>query len=80
MQCLRGNPGAGLRSIPQCEPVIVKTDVNQCAATVEGIPDGQLQWIIKNGLSRTAVPSFAYPGDEEIWQLVIYLRSLSNHR
>jgi mono/diheme cytochrome c family protein len=50
-----------------------------CAATVDGIPDGQLAWIIKNGSPGTAMPSFDYLSDEEIWQLVIYLRSLTDH-
>lgn len=50
-----------------------------CAATVDGIPDGQLHWIIKNGSPGTAMPPFGYLSDEEIWQLVIYLRSLSGH-
>jgi mono/diheme cytochrome c family protein len=50
-----------------------------CAATVDGIPDGQLHWIIKNGSPGTAMPSFDYLSDEEIWQLVIYLRSLTGH-
>ena len=50
-----------------------------CAATVEGIPDGQLFWIIQNGSPGTAMPSFGYLNDEEIWQLVIYLRSFTDH-
>jgi len=50
-----------------------------CAATVEGIPGGQLHWIIKNGSPGTAMPPFDYLTDEEIWQLVIYLRSLTDH-
>ena len=50
-----------------------------CAATVEGIADGQLHWIIQNGSPGTAMPSFAYLNDEEIWQLVIYLRSFTDH-
>lgn len=50
-----------------------------CAETVDGIPDGQLHWIIKNGSPGTAMPSFEYLEDDEIWQLVIYLRSLTGH-
>jgi len=50
-----------------------------CAATIDGIPDGQLHWIIKNGSAGTAMPSFDYLNDEEIWQLVIYLRSMTDH-
>jgi mono/diheme cytochrome c family protein len=50
-----------------------------CAVTIDGIPDGQLHWIIKNGSPGTAMPPFGYLSDEEIWQLVIYLRYLSGH-
>jgi len=50
-----------------------------CAETVDGIPDGQLHWIIKNGSPGTAMPSFDYLSDAEIWQLVVYLRSLTDH-
>ena len=50
-----------------------------CAATIDGIPDGQLFWIIQNGSPGTAMPPFGYFDEEEIWQLVIYLRSLSGH-
>jgi mono/diheme cytochrome c family protein len=50
-----------------------------CAATVNGIPDGQLHWIIQNGSPGTAMPPFDYLTDEEIWQLVLYLRSLAGH-
>jgi mono/diheme cytochrome c family protein len=48
-----------------------------CAETIEGVPDGQLHWIIKNGSPGTAMPPFGYFSDEEIWQLVLYLRQLS---
>lgn len=50
-----------------------------CAATIDGIPDGQLFWIVKNGSSGTAMPSFDYLSDEEVWQLIVYLRYLSGH-
>ena len=50
-----------------------------CAETVDGIPDGQLHWIIKNGSPGTAMPHFDYLTDDEIWQLVLYLRRLSGH-
>lgn len=50
-----------------------------CSATIDGIPDGQLFWIIQNGSPGTAMPPFDYLSEEEIWQLVIYLRHLSGH-
>lgn len=50
-----------------------------CTETIDGIPDGQLHWIIKNGSPGTAMPAFGYFTDEEIWQLVMYLRQLTDH-
>lgn len=48
-----------------------------CADTVLNISDGQLHWVIQNGSAGTAMPPFDYLSEEEIWQLVIYLRSLA---
>jgi hypothetical protein len=45
----------------------------------KGFPTGT-HWIIKNGSPGTAMPPFDYLTDEEIWQLVIYLRSLTDHK
>jgi len=47
-----------------------------CAETVDGIPDGQLAWIVRNGSPGTAMPAFAGLSDDEIWQVVLYLRTL----
>ena len=49
-----------------------------CAETVNGIPDGQLFWIIQNGSPGTSMPDFKYLSDEQIWQLIQYLRVLAN--
>ena len=46
--------------------------------TMEQIPDGQLFWIIKNGSSRTGMPPFKSLADRQIWQLVHFIRQLSN--
>ena len=48
-----------------------------CAETVNGIPDGQLFWIIQNGSPGTSMPSFNHLSDEQIWELVLYLRQLA---
>lgn len=43
--------------------------------------DGQLFWVIKNGLSFTAMPGFADQySDQDIWALVMYLRALQAGR
>ena len=48
-----------------------------CKATVNGIPDGQLFWIIHNGSPGTAMPAHESLGDDDVWQLVAYLRTLA---
>lgn len=48
-----------------------------CAKTVNGIPDGQLAWIIRNGSPGTAMPAHKDYTDEQVWQLVTYLRTLA---
>jgi mono/diheme cytochrome c family protein len=48
-----------------------------CAKTVNGIPDGQLFWIIQHGSPGTHMRSYAQLSDGEIWQLVTYIRHLA---
>lgn len=48
-----------------------------CKATVNGIPDGQLFWIVRNGSPGTSMPDFRSLTDEQIWQIVLHLRSLA---
>ena len=48
-----------------------------CAKTISGVPDGQLFWIIRFGSPGAAMPPHRNLSDEQIWQLVVYLRSLS---
>lgn len=48
-----------------------------CYQTMDDLPDGQLFWIIKNGSPGTAMPSFKYLEDDQVWQLILYLRSFS---
>ncbi|MGB4066919.1 MAG: c-type cytochrome [Nitrospira sp.] len=48
-----------------------------CGAMMREIPDGQLFWIIKNGSQGTGMMSFATLPDEQVWQLIHYIRSLA---
>jgi mono/diheme cytochrome c family protein len=48
-----------------------------CSQTVDPLPDGQLFWIIKNGSSGTAMPAFKNLDDDQIWQLIHYIRHFS---
>jgi cytochrome c553 len=47
------------------------------SAAVQSYSDGQLHWIIQNGVSPSGMPaSKDLFRDEEIWQLVLYIRHL----
>jgi mono/diheme cytochrome c family protein len=48
-----------------------------CKETVKGIPDGQLAWIVRNGSPGTSMPAFSRLRDEQVWQIVLYLRALA---
>lgn len=47
------------------------------SAAVQAYADGQLHWIIQNGISPSGMPaSKGVFSDEEIWELVLYIRHL----
>jgi len=47
------------------------------STSVQAYTDGQLHWIIQNGVSPSGMPaSKNFFHDEEIWQLVLYIRHL----
>jgi mono/diheme cytochrome c family protein len=48
-----------------------------CGAMMKDIPDGQLYWIIKNGSPGTGMMAFPGLPDEQVWQLIHYIRSLA---
>jgi mono/diheme cytochrome c family protein len=48
-----------------------------CRQTVNGIPDGQLFWIIRYGSPGTSMPDHPALSDAQIWQVVLHLRRLA---
>jgi hypothetical protein len=44
---------------------------------LKDIPDGQLFWIIKSGSPETGMMSFDGLSDEQVWQLIHYIRTLA---
>jgi len=48
-----------------------------CGSMMKDIPDGQLFWIIKNGSPGTGMMPFPGLPDEQVWQLIHYVRSLA---
>lgn len=51
-----------------------------CKQTMVEIPDGQMFYIITHGSQGTAMPAFRSLSDEQVWQLIAYLRSLSKDK
>ncbi len=48
-----------------------------CAKTMEPVTDGQMFWIIKNGSPESSMPPYKlFLSDEQIWKLVLYIRTL----
>ncbi|QPJ63962.1 MAG: cytochrome c [Candidatus Nitrohelix vancouverensis] len=45
-----------------------------CKTTMNEISDGQMFWIIQSGSFGTAMPAYKELSDEEIWQLILYIR------
>lgn len=48
-----------------------------CSKTINGVSDGQLFWITKNGSPGTGMPAYKSIKDEQIWQILLYVRQLS---
>jgi mono/diheme cytochrome c family protein len=48
-----------------------------CEKTIGGVPDGQLFWIIQNGSPGTGMLAFNGLKDEQIWQVILYIRQLA---
>jgi len=49
-----------------------------CYQTMKGVSDGQLFWIVKNGSHGTQMPGIVKLEDKQIWQLILYIRSLTD--
>lgn len=48
-----------------------------CGKMMKELPDGQLFWVIKHGSPGTGMMSFAGLPDDQVWQLIHYIRSLA---
>jgi mono/diheme cytochrome c family protein len=50
-----------------------------CAKTMKALPDGQLFWIIRNGSPKTSMFAFPSLSDDQVWQLIHYIRQFSKN-
>jgi len=44
---------------------------------MKSLPDGQLFWVIQNGSPGSVMPAFDNLDDDQIWQLILYIRNFS---
>jgi hypothetical protein len=49
-----------------------------CKNYMNGIKDGDLFWVIKEGVSDSGMPSYKHLSDKKIWQLIHYIRTFSS--
>ena len=49
-----------------------------CKDMMKDIPDGQLFWIIQNGSKGTTMMGYKGLKEEQIWQLIAYIRKFSS--
>src|SRR5690242_18325137 len=61
-----GKSGEGFRNAPPLN----RTDVKNA-------PPGALFWVLRNGSFRYGMPSFSHVPEPQRWQIITYVRSLS---
>ena len=49
-----------------------------CKKYMNKITDGELFWVIKEGINETGMPSYKHLSEKKIWQLIQYIRTFSN--
>ena len=49
-----------------------------CSETMKNISDGQMFWVVKNGSPGTGMVAYKSLTDEQVWQIILYLRTLAN--
>ena len=75
------SPVSGLRWPAPCSGRPIPVLTFHGLADTQNLSDGELYWIIANGIRLTGMPAWgtAYGGpngDEEIWSMVAYIKSL----
>jgi hypothetical protein len=49
-----------------------------CKKYMNEITDGELFWVIKEGIDEAGMPSYNHLSDKKIWQLIQYIRTFSS--
>ena len=70
-----GMEGLGDGSMSDLQPMPPRNFT--CKDYMNGIKDGDLFWVIKEGISDSGMPSYKHLSDKKIWQLIHYIRTFS---
>ena len=71
-----GMEGLGDGSMSDLQPMPPRNFT--CKKYMNNIKDGELFWVIKEGISDSGMPSYRHLSDKKIWQLIQYIRTFSN--
>ena len=70
-----GMEGLGDGSMSDLQPMPPRNFT--CRNYMNKIKDGDLFWVIKEGISDSGMPSYKHLSDKKIWQLIHYIRTFS---
>jgi hypothetical protein len=51
-----------------------------CAKTMKDVSDGQMFWIIENGSPGAEMPAYKFLTDDQIWRLILYIRTFNKEK
>lgn len=53
---------------------------NLHSSVIQHAPDGSLFWVVRNGRIRRGMPSWSQLPDQQLWQIVTYLKSFQKDK
>ena len=71
-----GMEGLGDGSMSDLQPMPPRNFT--CKNYMNKIKDGELFWVIKEGIIDSGMPSYKHLSDKKIWQLIHYIRTFSS--
>ena len=70
-----GMEGLGDGSMSDLQPMPPRNFT--CKKYMNSIKDGELFWVIREGIDDSGMPSYKHLSDKKIWQLIQYIRSFA---
>jgi mono/diheme cytochrome c family protein len=71
-----GMEGLGDGSMSDLQPMPPRNFT--CKKYMNNIKDGELFWVIREGIFDSGMPSYKHLSDKKIWQLIQYIRTFSS--